>query len=492
MKRRTFIRSAGAAGAGLAGVGTAGTAAAEHRDYRYHGTAPAPGVEEIVTWGEWAFCANNGAITTVDLSDPTTPLTADRTQGPTDQPSTHDVKLSEYETAAGEERLIAILTHTRVNNGFSVFDVTDPASIEYITSVPTASTVHNAFFKDGYAYLCITDSTQKSRLVIYDVHDPENPVTLEGEDPSYETHSDVPPDERGRGGAWMMEHAQPRIASSSGSVLHDLYVTDVDDGEIAWLAFWDGGVVAADVTEKRNPVAVAHFGAVEHGFDSTSTVEYVNGGGESNAHYVQPTPDNDYTFVGAETFGGSGHDEVGATGGYGGIRAFDTRRVAPLNSGGVAVYPDADGVADLPASRKRPLEAEDVIQTASNRRHPSNFVDYVAYIEPPEQPDDALLTSHNFDVTETKLFTSWYQGGVRAFDLSPLYVSGACERHPEHAGDVEAPREIASFAPDGMAFWTAVNLESAQDGETYFTVGSDIGKGACVLELSEGPFTPLL
>ena len=41
-----------------------------------------------------------------------------------------------------------------------------------------------------------------------------------------------------------------------------------------------------------------------------------------------------------------------------------------------------------------------------------------------------------------------------------------------------------------MAFWTAVNLRSAQDGDTYFTIGSDIGKGAVILELTGELFTP--
>lgn len=490
MKRRAFLRAAGVAGTGLAGLGAGGTAAATHQTYVYHGTAPAPGVEEIVTQDGWAFCATNGAVTTVNLEDPTMPMTAGRTQGP-DPTSTHDVKVASYETVDGEERRIALLAHTRVESRFSTFDVTDPANPEYLTSIPVASTVHNAFFKDGYGYLCITDSLQKSRLVIYDLHDPANPVTLEGTDESYERHSDVPAEERGTGGSWMMEDARPEIASSGGSVLHDIYVTEHGNGELAWLAYWDGGVVVVDVTDKRNPVAVAHFGAVDYGLDSTSQVQYVNGGGDSNAHYVQPTPDGDYLFCGAETFGGTGHEEVGATGDHGGIRVFDTRAVAPLSEGGHAVYPEADGYESLPDRRKAPLEGREVVQTAPNRRHPNNFVDYVAYIEAPDQPDDAALTSHNFDVTETKLFTSFYQGGVRAYDLAPLYRSGDYDAHPDSAADVTTPEEIAAFDPDGMAFWTASNLESAQDGDTYYTIGSDIGKGAAVLELTDGLPLPL-
>jgi len=56
--------------------------------------------------------------------------------------------------------------------------------------------------------------------------------------------------------------------------------------------------------------------------------------------------------------------------------------------------------------------------------------------------------------------------------------------------DVEAPEELAAFDPDGMGSWTAVILESAQDGDTYFTAGSDVGRGAVTLGLTDGLTTP--
>jgi len=486
MRRRTFLRSAGVAGAGLTGLGASGTAAATHQGYRYHGTFPAPTVEEIVTQDGWAFCTSSGGILTVDMSDPTMPALGDRVQGD-DITSTHDVKVDTYETENCGERRIAVLSHTRVGQfaGISVFDVTDPTSIEHLVTKDTAGTVHNSFFRDGYAYLTIA-AEAPARMVIYDLTDPCNPTTLEGKDESYESYEDVPDDEYGTGGSWMLANARDDLQNAS---MHDIYVTEHEGGELAWLAYWDPGVVVVDVTDKRNPVAVAHFGAAEDAFDG-GFVEFVNGGGESNAHYVQPTPDGDYLLAGAETFGGTGHEEVGATGDFGGIRAFDVREVAPLDGGGKAVYPEADGVTDLPENRKAPLKGKDILQRPPNRRNPDNFVDYVAYIDSPDQPDDVLLTSHNFDVTETKVFTSWYQGGVRAFDLAPLYRSGNYEEHPDSAADVEDPEEIATFDPDGMAFWTAVNLPSAQDGDTYFTIGSDIGKGAVILELTDELFTP--
>lgn len=142
------------------------------------------------------------------------------------------------------------------------------------------------------------------------------------------------------------------------------------------------------------------------------------------------------------------------------------------------MYPAADGVEDLPAWKKDPIrdndddpaeddQGEAVQEDSVDATNDRNVVDMVAYIPAPEQPDDVALTSHNFDVTETKLFASWYQGGIRAYDIT----------------DRTDPEELAAFAPDGTAFWTAENLAAAQ-GDTYFTVASDITKGAVVLELT--------
>lgn len=508
MNRREFLRTTGASlGAGAFGLGTATGATAEpaYDTYQYLGTGAAPGVEELVVHGRFAFCATNGAITTVDLREPSLPQPAARVRGDHEGDSA-DVTVDDYVTASGERRTIAILTHNADSPGISVFDVTDPTAPEYLTFVPTASAIHNAFLKDGFAYLTVTDSFDHSRLAIYDVRDPATPRTLEGEG-DYRNGTEVPDAERGTGGAWMLRDAREDMANAGVNPLHDVWVGDHAGGELAYLCYWEAGVVVVDVSgapgtetakrgspqhaaTKTNPVAVAHFGAVDYADQQNDdpvadNLRYVNGGETSNAHYVQPTPSGDYTFVGAETFGGTAHEEVGATGDHGGIRVFDTRAVDPLAGDGVAIYPEADGVTRLPTTKKNRMESGVPVQTPTDQRHPENPVDLVAYIDAPDQPDDAALTSHNFDVTDTKLFTSWYQGGIRAFDLGPLYAGADYETHPQAASDVTAPTELAAFAPDGMVFWTAENL-AAEQGETYYTVASDIGKGAVVLELTEG------
>lgn len=420
--RREFIKTTGIAVGSTALAARAVAAETTYDNYEFVGTGPAPGAEEAVVQGQWAYVATAGAITTVDLREPTLPKTRARVEGD-HAGDTADVKVD------GD---VAGLTANSGQGGVSFFDVNDPANPEFLSFYSAASHVHNHFIEGDYAYLCINDDFGHSRMVIVDISDPTNPTSLEGK-------------ERGSRGAWMLRDVQPDMAKAGINPIHDIFVQD----GLAYLCYWDAGVVVVDVTTKRNPRAVAHFGAAEKAdVKPDGTVELYQryiGGEKTNAHYVQPTPSGDYTFVGAETFPGPNEVTV-IPGDHGGIRVFDTNDVATIADGGMAIYGDS-----------------------GSRSQATPTKEHIAYIPAPNQPDDALLTSHNFDVTETKLFSSFYQGGIRAYDIS----------------DCTNPTELAAFAPDGTAFWTAENLADEQ-GETYYTVGSDIGKGVVVLELNSG------
>lgn len=529
MNRRHFIKAAGIAVGGAA-LPTGTVAAESDLEYEFLAEAPAPGAEELVVESDWAYVANAG-LTTIDLRNPALPVVRGRAE-PDHPGDTADVKVDSFETidrstgeSTGRQR-IAGLTANTGQGGVTFFDVSDPASPSLVSFYEAAGSVHNHFLKDGYAYLTINESPSANengnapaafsyaRMVIVDVRDPSRPVSLEGGrdgDPDQGANlPDEDQDVRGTGGAWMLRTAQPDMAKSGTNPCHDIYVADAagddrygDDardadggrghrpdrpanshaareqedgsvggsGELAYLCFWDAGIVVVDVTDKTHPVAVQHFGATEKSDDgSYNNPEYL-GGAKSNAHYVEPTPAQDYTFVGAETFPGpQASGDTVIPGDHGGIRAFDTRELDTLNDGGSAIYPDADDV-----------------EPGTRTADPSPFEDHVAYLPAPEQPDDVALTSHNFDVTDTKLFTSWYQGGIRAYDLGPLYADDdgdGGDGYSVHAQEPTSPDEIAAFAPDGMAFWTAENLETAES-DTWYTVGSDIGKGAVVLELDD-------
>ena len=296
--RRDFLKTTGAVlGTGL----VSGAASAQYdsfENYRLVGEAPVPGINEVVAQGDWAYATSQGSITTININDPTFPFVAGRAEGE-DATDTPDVDV------AGD---VAALAHNDGAPGISLFDVSDPANPTFESFYEDNSTVHNCYLSQEpdtgrvYAYICISDTFPKARMVIVDVTDPANPETLEGTDPTYTQGSEVPPAEHGTGGAWMLNDAQPEMAEGSNSPIHDIYVETTDAGNgLAYGCFWDSGVVVVDVTDKRNPVAVGHFGGTP---DATGDiVDYVTGE-KTNAHYTQPTPDLGYTFVGAETFPG--------------------------------------------------------------------------------------------------------------------------------------------------------------------------------------------
>lgn len=145
---------------------------------------------------------------------------------------------------------------------------------------------------------------------------------------------------------------------------------------------WDAGVVVADVSDPTGPAAVAHFGAAddaeEQPADTVARNRRYLGGERTNAHYAQPTPSGDYTLVGAETFPGPFEDTV-VPGDHGGIRIFDTSDLS---------------VDSTPSD---PYET------------------HVGYIPAPDNPEDSVRTSHDFEVRKDTVFASFYEGGIRAY-----------------------------------------------------------------------------
>jgi hypothetical protein len=402
--RRTVLKTTGVALGGLAAV--SGSAAAESTwNYELAGEALDPGVQEVDVQGDYLYTAQATSIAVVDVSDPSTPLVVGTATGE-----------GEDNVDAKVDGDVAGLATDGDPGGVTFYDVSEPTTPTQVSFYDAAGGIHNHFIDGDYAYLCVNDSFAYSRMVIVDISDPSDPVSLEGE-------------ERGSGGAWMLRDRHPDMAEAGINPIHDVWVQN----DLAYMCFWDAGVVVADVSDPTDPTAVAHFGAADYADDtSMDTVERYQrylGGEKTNAHYVQPTPSGDYTFVGAETFPGPFEDTV-VPGDHGGIRVFDTSDVT------------ADSTPSDP------------------------YEDHVAYVPAPDDPEDALRTSHNFDVTDSKLFASFYQGGIRAYDIE----------------DPTAPEELAAFAPEGTAYWGARNLPT--DGPRHYTVGGDIGKGVTVLELN--------
>jgi hypothetical protein len=223
----------------------------------------------------------------------------------------------------------------------------------------------------------------------------------------------------------------PDYAKAGVNPNHDVYVQD----DLVYNAFWDAGVVVLDASDPTDPEFVTQFGAAPGGDEvirpwntnEESFREYFVGlfpaaryyAGEGNAHYVQPSPDGNYVFVGDEKFPGRLEADPDREQ-YRGIRVFET--------------------SDL----------EDVEQ--------------LGYISPPDE-DVGLRTAHNSDVTNNRLHASWYNAGVRVDDIT----------------DPSEPQELAAYMPECYAFWAAEPGRGFTVGGIYGSRSADHEGGVAVL-----------
>lgn len=415
-RRRDFLRATAGTVAGAVLAGTA--VGQEDRDYEVVSEAPNPVSREISMQDGIAYTSNRQGMVTIDFSDPEAPmpLAAVSAEGNTN----NDVKVS------GD---LASAANDGSPGGVTFFDVEDPASPEREGFYETPGGVHNHYLQDDYAYVCVSNSEEASfseaRIDVVDATDPADPVKVS---------------------EWRLRDHYPELALAGINPAHDVFVQD----GVAYVPFWDAGTVAVDVSDPEDPVAVAHFGALEDAHIAPrSTTEYYSRyiGAPGNDHFAMPTPDGEHLFVGAETY----PDPTGTA--------------IPEEHGGVTIY-DLDDV-----------NLESPIETASQDGRPIDPTgpEPIAHIDAPEEPAyGALRCSHNFDFDESgeEFYCSWYQGGIRAYDVS----------------DRSEPEEIASFvSPDGQPFWRAVDLPHESGN---YTLGAERdGKGVVVLELVEGEGT---
>ncbi len=192
--------------------------------------------------------------------------------------------------------------------------------------------------------------------------------------------------------------------------LHDIYVQD----DRAYLAYWDTGTWVLDVSDPTSPEYVTHFSDYELSELQGSGSQLAGYEPEGNDHYVQPNADGTVVAVGGESWDINGN----GSGGPSGIDFWD--------------------ISD-PDSPER-----------------------LATIEPEESDSNAYqggtwTTSHNFDWVGDRLYTSWYNGGVKLFDVS----------------DPASPEQLAWWRqPDETSFWTA---QAAVEGE--FFAATSLGTG---------------
>ncbi|PSQ17811.1 hypothetical protein BRD00_06355 [Halobacteriales archaeon QS_8_69_26] len=176
--------------------------------------------------------------------------------------------------------------------------------------------------------------------------------------------------------------------------LHDVTVVD----EYAYCAFWEAGTWILDVSDPTSPEFVGRAGhySLEELEELTADVSRQRARLEApgNAHYAHA--EGGRLAVGAEGW----DDPYTDARGPGGIRLYD-----------VSDPSDPEEVSAIPPPR------------AENEARPGTWV-----------------TAHNFELRDDRLYSSWYQGGVKVHDVS----------------DPSNPELLAWWRDPSVArFWTA-------------------------------------
>jgi hypothetical protein len=432
-------------GAGAVTAGALGSASAKpKRDkLRLFSEEAVSGTAEVVTQKGYAYVAKNGGygadasgMAVVDWKQKGRPETVAEVALAEDLAANgYDVGNLEVKDVKVDGDVVGLANDTESPGGAAFYDVSDPANptfLSFYEPEPSAN-IHNLFVDDDHAYLTLgepenvdTDGDGERNLVrlfgdtgleIVDISDPQNPTNA---------------------ATWYLKEELPDYAQAAVNPNHDIYVQD----GLAYNAFWDAGVVVLDVSDPTSPEFITQFGAAPQGnevirpwnVEEESIGEYYDEVGfleryytrPGNAHYVRPSPDGNYAYVGAETFP-QFYESNPETSEYGGIKVFDT--------------------SDLGA------------------------VEQVGYVSPPDV--DGFRTSHNFDVTNNRLHTSWYEGGVRVYDVT----------------DPANPDELGAYDPDGYSFWAAVTERGMTVGSAYGG-GSAAGGGLVFLSNDRGKKQP--
>ncbi|WP_339102502.1 hypothetical protein [Haloterrigena salinisoli] len=255
-------------------------------------------------------------------------------------------------------------------------------------------------------------------FVLYDVSDPADPTVVDRYETGFHIHNcffadgllyvvangpddnalviyDASDDETEEVGRWSLLEHDPEWEDAYWYVryLHDVTVHD----DIAYLPFWDAGTYLVDVGDPSDPEYVSHVRDPDVGEDRSYGGSEAVYGLPGNDHYATVDDAGELLAVGRE--------------------AWTTDGSAPDGPGGIDLYDVSDPTAPDP----------------------------LASIEPPESDDASRrggewTTAHNFELRDGRLYSAWYQGGIKIHDVS----------------DPTDPAELAHWREtDDAALWTA-------------------------------------
>ncbi len=227
----------------------------------------------------------------IDISDPTNPSLAGFIQDKMGT-RTNDVKVANISTPHYNGDILVLtneecgLSLPRLNSngmaaktrggqgGISIWDVTDPTQPRALKQnfLDKSNGIHNTFiWQDGnQAYLIAVDDVDVRDTIIVDITKPYSPKEI------------------GRVGPPDWPDLDDSEIEGSAVFLHDVWVQD----GIAYLSYWDAGLVLLDVSDPANPVFLG---------DSTYPNPDLSGlPPEGNGHVAVPNADGSLVIFGDE------------------------------------------------------------------------------------------------------------------------------------------------------------------------------------------------
>lgn len=230
-------------------------------------------------------------VRVIDISDPTDPSLAAFIPA---KPATrnNDVKAASLNTSKWSGDILVITNEgcgevlPRLNangnaqkprsgqGGISIWDVTDPAKPHALKQnfLPKTNGIHNTYIWEdgGNAYLLAVDDVAARDTIVVDITNPASPREI------------------ARVGAPDWPDLDFSEVEGPAVFLHDVWVQD----GIAYLSYWDAGLVLLDVSDPANPVFLG---------DSTYPNPDLSGlPPEGNGHVAVPNADGSLVIFGDE------------------------------------------------------------------------------------------------------------------------------------------------------------------------------------------------
>ncbi|MDH5409798.1 MAG: hypothetical protein OEY16_00305 [Alphaproteobacteria bacterium] len=164
--------------------------------------------------------------------------------------------------------------------GLSIWDVSNPEKPKQLRQNFFKFGVHNTFIwqQDDSAYMLVVDDENVQDLHIVDISKPQDPreIAVTGK-------NDWPDD------------IAAEFGETAGVFLHDIWVQENGGNVIAYLAYWDAGLVMLDITNPHDPV---FLGDSSYGVPDPLSGEFPSGDG----HVAVPNAGGTRVLFGDEDF----------------------------------------------------------------------------------------------------------------------------------------------------------------------------------------------